>query len=76
MKKPNFQLLLVIIFLHHQSQQLKVRFFHPAGPSLSFSFPRRLDELAIRHAQVLIDDVKLGTRWVTISFSAFFSFLL
>ena len=48
------ELLLVIIFLHHQSQQLKVRFFHPAGPSLSFSFPRRLDELLISHAQVLM----------------------
>ena len=35
-------------------KQLKVQFLHPAGPSSSFSFPRRLDELVINHAQVLI----------------------
>ena len=33
-------------------EELKVRFFHPAGPSPSFSFPRRLDELVINRAQV------------------------
>ena len=32
----------------------KFDLIHPAGPSPSFSFPRRLDELVIRHAQVLM----------------------
>ena len=37
-----------------EEMQLKVRFFfHPAGPSPSFSLPRRLDELVISRAQVL-----------------------
>ena len=52
MKKSNFQLLALVMEKYDDQKQFD--FFHPAGSSPSFSFPRRLDELVIRHAQVLM----------------------
>ena len=54
MKKSNFQLLTLVMEKYDDQKQLKVRFFHPAGPSPSFSFPRKLDELVISHAHLLM----------------------
>jgi hypothetical protein len=46
--------LALVMEKYNAQEELKVRFFHPAGPSLLFSFPHRLDELVINCAQVLI----------------------
>ena len=50
MKKSNFQFLALVMEKYDDQKQ----FFHPAGSSPSLSFPRRLDELVISHAQVLM----------------------
>ena len=52
MKKSNFRLLALVMEKYDDQKQLKVQFIHPAGFSPSFSFPHRLDELVISHAQV------------------------
>eukprot|EP00731_Ephydatia_muelleri_P006911 Em0003g1159a len=44
--------LALVMEKYNAQEELKVRIFHPAGPSPSFSFPRRLDELVTNRAQV------------------------
>ena len=36
------------------NDEVKVQFFHPSGPSLSFSFPKQRDELIVSRSQILM----------------------
>ena len=59
------KLLALVMEKYDDQKQLKVRFFHPAGSSPSFSFPRRLDELVISYAQVFL------AAWIGIGSTAY-----
>ena len=37
-----------------ETEEVEVRFLHPAGPSPSFTFPKRNDDLVIAHGHVIM----------------------
>ena len=46
--------LALVIETYDDQEEVKVSFLHPAGPSPSFSFPHRVDELLVSRMQVLM----------------------